>query len=104
MPKWYRKDVGDGVEALGPTAKLHDAFLALAKSGGVPTDSAVFSRYDLRKNVVTWWFTPEASQVAKAFGASACEKPSPTDLVFSVGDAHAWKAHFPDHIPSRRRE
>lgn len=102
MKNWYRKDVGDGVAAYGPSGKLFEAFEVLA-ARGLPPNISVFSRYDLMKNVVTWWFSPEAQALAQAFGAEPCEKPQPAEgFGLLVGDANAWEGHFPGYIASRR--
>ncbi len=48
---------------------------------------AVFSRYDLEKNIVTVYFSPGASALAKMFGAAPCEKPKKEGrLSLLVGD------------------
>lgn len=100
---WHTKDVGDGVDAAGPSLKLHEAFFHLVKSGGMPASAAGFGRYDLWANVLTWWFTPQASMLAQAFEAAPCEKPIPEPgFSFLVGDPRAWQVHFPGYIPSRR--
>lgn len=103
MGTWYSKSLGDGVAAFGPTTKIQEAFLELAKAGTILPDLGVFSRYDLTTNVVTVYFTPSASLLASAFGATPCEKPSPgKGFGLLVGDARSWEAHFPDYISSRR--
>ena len=103
MSTWYSKDLGDGVAAFGPTSKIQEAFLALAKAGSISSDIAVFSRYDLKSNIVTVYFTPSASLLASAFGATPCEKPGPEGkLGLLVGDARSWELHFPGYIASRR--
>lgn len=98
MSTWYCKDLGDGVVAFGPSSQIQEAFLALAQAGGPSSDLAVFSRNDLRTNVVTVYFTPSASVLASAFGATPCEKPSPEGkLSLLVGDARSWEIHFPGY-------
>jgi hypothetical protein len=105
MTTWHSKEVGDGIEAFEPSSRLHEAFFALAKAGGVPPGTGVFSHYDLRANVVTWYFSPEATLLAKGFGASPCDKPIPTEgFGLSVGDARSWEIHFPGYITRRRRD
>ena len=104
MTSWHSKDVGDGVEALPQVQRLHQAFIALTKAGGLSPTIGVFSVYDLRANVVTWYFSPEAALLAQAFHATPCEKPNPTgDFALAVGDARAWGYHFPDYRPQRSR-
>jgi hypothetical protein len=105
MTTWHSKDVGDGVEAFEPTSKLHEAFFAFAVAKGrdLPATIGIFSRYDLRANVVTWYFSPEASLLAQAFHAVPCEKPVPeSGFGLSAGDVRSWEAHFPGYVPSRR--
>ena len=105
MNTWHSKEMGDGIKAFEPSMRLHQAFLALAQaSGGVPKNAAVFSRYDLEANVVTWYFSPEAVSIAMTFGATACDKPAPTEgFGLLSGDGRAWEAHFPGYVASRRR-
>lgn len=104
MTTWHSRAMGDGVEAFEPSMQLHETFIAFARArGGVPAHAAVFSRYDLQANIVTWYFSPEATTLAKAFGAAPCEKPiSAEGFGLLSGDARAWEAHFPGYIVSRR--
>ena len=107
MTGWYKKELGDGVEAFVPTTKIQNAFLTLARSqaqlGQYSFDAAVFSRYDLETNVVTVYFTPSARLLATAYGATACMKPVPTEgFALVVGDSRAWEAHFPGYLEERR--
>lgn len=102
MSTWHSKNIGDGVQAFDPSQKLHEAFLALARSGDLPPGIGVFSRYDLRTNVVTWYFSPEATALAAKFDATLCEKPVPTrGFGLLAGDSQSWKVHFPDYLASR---
>lgn len=105
MSTWHSKAIGDGIEAFEPSMRLHEAFFSLARNGGsVPENAAVFSRYDLDSNVITWYFSPEAASLASAFGAAPCEKPLPSEgFGFLSGDTRAWQAHFPGYVASRRR-
>lgn len=107
MDSWQRKDVGDGVAAFQPSMELHKAFFALATARGghiIEQGFGVFSYYDLSENMVTWYFSPEASTLAKMFGASPCEKPSPTPgFGLLAGDARSWEVHFPGYVASRHQ-
>ena len=104
MTTWHSKNVGDGVEALPQVQKLHQAFIALAKAGGLAPTIGVFSVYDLHANVVTWYFSPEATLLAQAFGANPCDKPIPDgDFALTVGDARARDFHFPNYRAQRSR-
>ena len=104
MTSWHSKEVGDGVAALAPTQKLHEAFFNMAKTGSLAPGFGVFARYDFEANMVTWYFSPESELLALAFGATPCEKPVPQEgLALSVGDQRSWQIHFPGYSPSRRR-
>lgn len=103
MTGWHRKEVGDGIDAAGPSQRLHDAFVNLARAGGIQRGAAVFGRYDLRANMITWYFSPEVASLAQLFGATPCEKPEPqAGFSLNVGDADAWGFHFPGYKPRRR--
>lgn len=96
MTQWYSKDLGDGIDANAPSGQIQDAFLPLFAAAGQPTDMAVFSRYDLEKNIVTVYFSPGASALAKMFCATPCEKPKKEGrLSLLVGDQRCLKLFFP---------
>jgi hypothetical protein len=94
-PTWFSKDLGDGVQAYAPRLQIMDAFMPMFAVAGCPIDMAVFSRYDLRTNVVTIYFSPRASELAKMFGATPCEQPIREDFSLSVGDVRAWEHFYP---------
>jgi hypothetical protein len=105
---WYYKSLGDGVEAYAPSRAIQEAVMASivasAAAGHANTGAAVFSAYDLEANVVTVWFTPELEHIARAFGATPCDKPRPAGgFGFSAGYTDAWEIYFPGYVPSRRR-
>ena len=56
------------------------------------TGNAVFRR---RGAVPAMYFTPAALELAEAFGASACDRPSPEGLHVVAGAPGAWAACFP---------
>ncbi|MGA2331313.1 MAG: hypothetical protein ABSG75_06085 [Syntrophales bacterium] len=96
MTQWYSKDLGDGREAYAPSDQIQTAFLLLFAAAGQPIDMAVFSRYDLEKNIVTVYFAPGASALAEMFGAQPCEKPGKDGrLSLLVGDARCWQLFYP---------
>jgi hypothetical protein len=96
MSHWCSKDLGDGVDALVPTTKIQDAFTPLFVAAGQPKDMAVFSRYDLEKNIVTVYFSPSAHIMARAFGAIQCDKPSSIGIALLIGSQQALFNLFPD--------
>ena len=101
MASWHSKELGDGVEAYEPTQKIEQAFLTLA--GHYSSDAAVFSRYDLETNVVTFYFTPPAELLAKKFGAVPCEKPIPKEgFGLKFGDDSLWEVYFPGYRAHRQ--
>jgi len=96
MNQWYSKELGDGVEANAPSHEIQEAFFPLFAASGNKTDMAVFSRYDLEKNLVTVYFSPGASVLAKMFGAQICEKPiKENGLGLLVGDQRCLQLFYP---------
>ena len=95
MPTWFSKDLGDGVAAYTPTHEIMDAFTPMLAAAGCPIDMVLFSRYDSQRNVVTVYFSPHASNLARMFGAQPCEKPSREDLSLLVWDARVWEHFYP---------
>mgnify|MGYP001337983161 CR=1 FL=1 len=94
MHSWFKKEVGDGVAAYGPSMKVQEIFLGLAKAGVDVSKMAVFSEADHVNNTITLYFTPESTLLAKAFNAVPCEKPEASrDIGLLVGEADNWK-HF----------
>ncbi len=98
MTTWYSKEIGDGAQAFAPSGNIQEAFLALALRGQLPYDLAVFSEHDLRRNVVTAYFSPAAKVLADMFQAQPCEPPKRSrHFGLLVGDARAWDLLFPTH-------
>lgn len=104
MSTWYRKDIGDGLEALGPSSKVQDAFDAFFVAAGMPESMGVFAsaQWDetgvggRSRKVHTLYFPPEAERLATAFDATACDKPHAEGIGLLVGDQRALSIHFPD--------
>lgn len=97
METWHKLEVGDGTQAYGPSLKVQDDFLTMASSGSSKEYCAIFSCYDLTKNIVTWYFTPDASSLATLYRASACEKPELQEgFSLLVGNNASWSKYFPD--------
>jgi hypothetical protein len=101
MTTWYSKALGDGVQAGAPLDQIQKAFLPLFANAGQPVDMAVFSRYDLKANVVTVYFSPGASQLATMFNATSCQKPSDDGIGLLVGDHGCWQLFFPGRHRTR---
>lgn len=98
MDTWFLVDLGDGIEAYEPSLKIQKAFSPIFLLAKCPKNMAVFSRYDLKKNIVTAYFTPSAHQLAKMFKAVPCKQPSKQKLGMLVGDVRAWEIYFPGVI------
>jgi hypothetical protein len=56
--------------------------------------SAVFRRTHSGDGA-TIYFSPKARELAEAFGAEPCDRPSPADLQLITGDERAWEVYFP---------
>jgi len=96
MTQWYSKDLGDGIDANAPSGRIRETFLPLFAAAGCPIDMAVFSHYDLETNMVTAYFSPGASVLAKTFGASPCEKPKKVKgFGLLVGDQRSVEFFYP---------
>lgn len=94
MQNWYSLDLGDGVDAGLPSTEIKEAFYTAFVAQYAPHDMAIFSRYDLERNIVTMYFSPAAKDVAYVFGATSCERPSMNRLVLEVGDRRRWRELF----------
>ena len=98
MNSWYSKEIGNGAEAFDPSGKIQEAFLALTMRSQLPYDLAVFSEHDLRRNLVTVYFSPAAKVLADMFEGQPCEPPQRSrHFGLLVGDARAWDLLFPPH-------
>lgn len=93
MLTWYAKILGDGVTASAPRKQIMDAFSPVFGAAGCPIDMALFSRMD--HNVVTMYFTPQASDFGKLFGAVPCEQPPREGTALLIGDQRAWEHFYP---------
>ena len=99
MEFWYSKELGDGMMASMPSDEIQEAFLKSFIAAGKPLNMAVFTRYESGGRLhceVTAYFSPAAADVAKAFDAEPCEKPSRTGLGLLAGDERSWSTLFPE--------
>lgn len=102
MAHWYYQELGDGVEAFNPSARIQEIFLNFFGAANLPKDMAVFSRYDPEENMVTVYLSPACESVAMAIEAQPCERPDSEGLSLLVGDQRAWEILFPDAAAPRR--
>ena len=97
MTQWHSKELGNGVDALAPTNEIQQAFIPLYAMKGQPVDMAIFTRYDLERNIVTVYFSPAAEELAKTYNAAPCEKPKRENrLALIVGNPECWNALYPN--------
>ncbi len=99
MELWYSKVLGDGMMASIPSDEIEEVFLQLFIAAGKPLNMAIFTRYESEGRLhceVTAYFSPAAADVAKAFDAQSCEKPSRAGLGLLVGDQLSWSVLFPE--------
>jgi len=99
MNSWYSVSLGDGMMAVTPSAEIEEAFLRSFTAAGEPPDMAVFTRSDSEGRLhceVIAYFSPAAADVAKAFEAEPCEKPTRDGLGLLAGDQRSWSILFPE--------
>jgi len=99
MDTWYSKEIGDGMMAAMPSDEIVEAFLRMFDKLGKPLDMAVFTRLESEGRLhceVTVYFSPAAKDVALAFDAERCERPSRSGLSLLAGDKLSWSKLFPE--------
>jgi hypothetical protein len=99
MDTWYSKELGDGIMASVPSDEIKSAFLRLFTATGKPLDMAVFTRLESEGRLhceVVAYFSPAAKDIALAFDAEPCEKPSRAGLGLLAGDKLSWSKLFPE--------
>jgi len=99
MDIWYSKELGDGMMAATPSDEIEKAFLKLFIAAGKPLNMAVFTRLESEGRLhceVIAYFSPAAKEVARAFHAQPCERPSRAGLGLLAGDETSWSALFPE--------
>ena len=82
-----------------PSDEIVEVFLRLFDAMGKPLDMAVFTRPESEARLhceVMAYFSPAAKDVAWAFDAEPCEKPSRAGLGLLAGDNLSWSKLFPE--------
>jgi hypothetical protein len=99
MDTWYFISLGDGIMAPAPSAEIETMFLEAFNATGQPSNMAVFTRPEsdgrLHCEVVAY-FSPAAKDIADAFDAEPCEKPTRAGLGLLAGDKLSWSVLFPE--------
>lgn len=97
---WYYATLLERNGAYETCQKIRKTFADVSKSIGVSKYAAIFSSSDIAQQSVTVYFSPPTSMLAKAFGASPCEKPTlRNNLTLLAGVPQSWGIHFPGHTP-----
>jgi hypothetical protein len=95
MNTWYTKSLGDGMTGSIPADEIKAAFLKL--SGERPSELAVFTRLESEGRLhceMIAYFSPAAKDIAQAFNARPCGKPSRMGLDLLAGTEQAWSVLF----------
>ena len=99
MDTWYSTSLGDGIMAPTPSAEIEAMFRQAFNAAGQPSDMAVFTRPESEGRLyceVIAYFSPAAKDIANAFDAEPCEKPSRAGLGLLAGDTRSWSVLFPE--------
>jgi len=78
--------------------QIRTLFLSSYAGPDAAKDMAVFVRHESEGRLhceVHVYFPPAAIEVAEAFGATPCTKPSPADLGLLAGSEASWGSLFP---------
>jgi hypothetical protein len=97
---WYSVSLGDGMMAPIPAAEIVERFERSFIATGRPLNMAVFTHSESEGRLhceVIAYFSPAASEVAKAVDAELCEAPARTGLGLLAGDPHCWSILFPEN-------
>ena len=98
MSTWFTSNLGDAMLAGDSLDNIKALFLSKYESVSGSKEMAVFIRHESEGRLhceVKIYFSPAAGDVAKAVGAIACQKPSPTGLGLLAGSKESLTALFP---------
>jgi hypothetical protein len=92
MGDWYSKNLGDAMLAGQTLAEIRTAFLSGNKVTKKGDQVAVFIRHRSESLHCEAWvyFSPAASEIAKAFNATRCSMPFTEGLDLLTGENDAW--------------
>lgn len=93
---WYSLSLGDGMMADEPAEEICRQFLAMTD---LSPEAAVFKRLESEGRLhceAIAYFSPAASELAKAFEARSCPRPSRSGLSLLAGDEKHWSILFPE--------
>ena len=95
---WYTCNLGDAMLAGEALEEIRAAFASRANRAEAAADMAVFIRHESEGRLhceVHVYFSPAAVDVAAAFDARACTKPSAQGLGLLAGSEAAHETLFP---------
>jgi len=96
---WFLKELGGGPQTYAPTNQLREAFWHFYRSNHCAVEIAMFSRYDLAKNMVTVYLSPAAKTFAMPASFVPCDRPLwDADLSLIGGDAQCLEVLFPESL------
>lgn len=99
MNNWYSISLGDGIMATIPSAEIEELFPEFYVAAGHPIDMAVFTRSESEGRLhceVIAYFSPAASELARAFDAEPCPAPARSGLGLLAGNPACWSVLFPN--------
>lgn len=92
---WYQKNIGQTANSAPHNMEILKAYTDYIVLHGDKTGAAIYSISDLESNTVTMYFSPEASELAAAFGATPCERPQASSRLGTfVGHGKNGRSHF----------
>lgn len=97
MAYWYSVSLGDGMMSSIPAAEIEERFQKAFTAAGHPPEMAVFTRSVSEGRLhceVIAYFSPAAAEIANAFDAEPCAKPTRAGLSLLAGDERSWSVLF----------
>ena len=95
---WYSLILGDAMMAHQPLEQIREVFDQFVRKNGCSIELAIFTRNESEGRLhceVTAYFSPAASEIAKLFKATPCQKPSRDNLDLFAGDENCSAVLFP---------
>ena len=95
---WLTCNLGDAMLAGELLEQIRTYFLSCTTADNAAQDMAAFVRHESEGRLhceVHVYFSPAAVEIAKAFGASPCAKPSSADLGLLAGSEASRTVLFP---------
>ena len=105
METWYSLSLGDGMTSGMLSTEIETAFARLFEAASKPQTMAVFTRPESEGRLhceVIAYFSPAARDLAKAFDAEPCMRPSREGLSLLAGEDVAWSVLFSQSTDASR--